>query len=517
MEHKKNIGLVLEVLRKAQLYCLLKKSNLFAMEINFLGHHILERGIEDDSDKVSCILKWPVLKSAKQMWQFLGIVRYITVFLPQLAEHMTVLTLLTRKECNTSFPLWTTEHQYAFDAIKALVVSWDCLTTINHEDPGDNKIFVTCNASKRQTGAMLFFGSTWESACLVTFDSHALSGAELNYPVHEQEMLAIMHALKKWQVDLLGSHVEIFTDHRTLENFDHQRDLSKRQAHWMEYLSHYEYMITYLPGDINTVADTLSRLPDDGEECKERINSVFMIEGDVDLLRRIRRDYREDSWCKGILDDMGHGILDKNLGISLKNGLLFIGSWLVIPKYKAIQEELFCLAHNNLGHFRGCKSYLSLRNEFYWPHMRWDLLNRYIPACVDCQQNKLGMSLPLGPLHLLLVPDKRFDSIAIDFVGPLPKDDGFNGIVTMTDRLGADIQIVACNMDMTAEEFVVVFFDRWYCENGCPTEIVSDCNKIFMSKFWKALAKISGIKLKMSMAYHPKTDGSLECSNKMVV
>jgi hypothetical protein len=97
----------------------------------------------------------------------------------------------------------------------------------------------------------------------VAFDSIQLRGPELNYPVHEKELLAIVRALKKWRVDLLGSHFTVYTDHRTLENFDRQKDLSWPQARWQEFLSQYEMEIKYIPGDINTVADALSRLPAD--------------------------------------------------------------------------------------------------------------------------------------------------------------------------------------------------------------------------------------------------------------
>jgi hypothetical protein len=117
----------------------------------------------------------------------------------------------------------------------------------------------------------------------------------------------------------------------------------------------------------------------------------------------------------------------------------------------------------------------------------------------------------------LPVLDAHFDSVAIDFIGPLPKDEGFNTIVTMTDRHGADIQITACKSDMSAEDFVFLFFNKWYCENGCPLEIISDWDKPFISKFWKALMKLTGIHHKFSTAYHPQTDGSSECSNKTVV
>lgn len=104
----------------------------------------------------------------------------------------------------------------------------------------------------------------------------------------------------------------------------------------------------------------------------------------------------------------------------------------------------------------------------------------------------------------------------MDFIGPLPEDNGFNCILTMTDRLNADIQIIATRTDITAPDLATVFFDRWYCENGLPLEIISDRDKLFMSKFWTALHKLTGVKLKMSSAYHPQTDGASERTNKTV-
>lgn len=61
-----------------------------------------------------------------------------------------------------------------------------------------------------------------------------------------------------------------------------------------------------------------------------------------------------------------------------------------------------------------------------------------------------------------------------------------------------------------------MFFDRWYCVNGLPLDIISDRDKLFMSRFWRTLHKLTGIKLKLSTAYHPQTDGSSERTNKTV-
>jgi hypothetical protein len=76
------------------------------------------------------------------------------------------------------FPPWTPDHQFVFDNIKKLVVSRECLTVIDHINPGSNKIFVTCDASDWRTGATLSFGPTWETAQPVVFDSMQLKAAE---------------------------------------------------------------------------------------------------------------------------------------------------------------------------------------------------------------------------------------------------------------------------------------------------------------------------------------------------
>ena len=69
------------------------------------------------------------------------------------------------------------------------------------------------------------------------------------------------------------------------------------------------------------------------------------------------------------------------------------------------------------------------------------------------------MIKPAGPLHPLAIPDGHFQLVAMDFVGPLPMDNGFDCILTLTDHLGADIQIVPCQMDMSAKEIAGLFFD----------------------------------------------------------
>ncbi|KAJ3537343.1 hypothetical protein NM688_g6704 [Phlebia brevispora] len=149
--------------------------------------------------------------------------------------------------------------------------------------------------------------------------------------------------------------------------------------------------------------------------------------------------------------------------------------------------------------------------------MRTELTTIYVPSCEQCQRNKSLSHKPSGPLHPLPVPDAHGDSVAIDFVGPLPEDDSYNYILSMTDRLGSDLRLVPCCTDLTATKLAELFFREWYCENDLPLEIIFDHDKLFVSQFWHTLHRLTGVKLKMSTAFHPQTDSSSERSNRTII
>ena len=236
------------------------------------------------------------------------------------------------------------------------------------------------------------------------------------------------------------------------------------------------------------------------------------IQNDPALLKEIQTGYMHDPFTKKAMDPSL-----RSLGIQERNGLLFWKERLIIPRHNNLREVFFRLAHDSLGHFGFDKSYEALRHSYYWPNMRQELENAYIPACEDCQRNKSRTVKTPGPLHPLPIPDQRGDTIAIDFVGPLPEDQGFNGLATVTDTIGSDIRLIPIRMNVTAELFAQQFLDSWYCENGLPLHIISDRDKLFTSKFWTQLHKLTGIKLKMSSAYHPQTDGASERTNRTII
>jgi RNase H-like domain found in reverse transcriptase/Reverse transcriptase (RNA-dependent DNA polymerase)/Integrase zinc binding domain len=374
-EHVRNVRTILQALEDAKLYCNPKKTRLFCSEILFLGHRISTKGIEPDEGKADHIKTWPTPSSSSDVRSFLGLVRYLAAFFPKLVKFTVILDELTRKECDKHFPGWKERHQVAFESIKKLVTSTDCLTTIDPRLMPEYKIFVTTDASDTGSGAILSFGPSYKLARPVAYDSRSFKGAELNYPVHEKELLAIIRALGKWRTDLLGYRFEIWTDHKTLIHFENQKDLSRRQARWMEFLAQYDASINYIPGENNCVADALSRLP---ESTPQNVASLFSssrngttsstINLDINLLNAIKTGYPSDPFVAKLTSASAG--LDS---ITKRDDFWFINDRLVIPNVKHVRETLYRLAHDCMGHFGAGKCLSSLRDSFYWPNMRRDL------------------------------------------------------------------------------------------------------------------------------------------------
>ena len=155
--------------------------------------------------------------------------------------------------------LWGARQQVAFVELKRALQSTPVLALPDPSLP----FVVNCDASGYAVGAVLQQdrGSGLQP---IAFLSKKLTGAETRYPVHEQELLAIITALTTWKHYLAGTAVPIRvrTDHKSLIHFQTQPMISGRQTRWLETLANYDYVIEYVKGDANGAADALSRRSD---------------------------------------------------------------------------------------------------------------------------------------------------------------------------------------------------------------------------------------------------------------
>jgi len=144
------------------------------------------------------------------------------------------------------------------------------------------KEFTVCtNASKQGLGAVLM-----QEGRVIAYTSRKLKKHEELYATHDLELAEVMLALKLWRHYLVGRHFELRTDHQSLKHLFTQRDLNSRQRRWSEFMSEYDFEISYMKGKENVVVDALSRRP--------RTFSLVALK--VNLREHVLEKLFEDSW-----------------------------------------------------------------------------------------------------------------------------------------------------------------------------------------------------------------------------
>jgi hypothetical protein len=253
-EHEKYLKEVFDRLQSNSLYLKWAKCDLYSKSIDCLGHIIDDEGIHPDVDKLARIVDWRTPRDYNDIQRFVGLVNYVANFLPDVTTYSGPLMSMTQ---NGAPFHWRPIHQQCFDMIKRICQKTPIIRPI---DPKlDEPIWLICDASKTGIGAMYRQGPTWQTCRPAGFMSKKFTSAQQNYAVHEMETLAILESLQCWEDKLVGYRIHVVTDHKALEFFKTQTELSHRQRRWMDYMSRFNFDIMYVKGELNKVADCLSR------------------------------------------------------------------------------------------------------------------------------------------------------------------------------------------------------------------------------------------------------------------
>ena len=93
----------------------------------------------------------------------------------------------------------------------------------------------------------------------IAYFSEKLGGAQLNYPVYDKELYALVRVFETWQHYLWPKEFIIHSDHEALKYLKGQAKLNRRHAKWVEFIESFSYVVKYKKGKENVVADAFSR------------------------------------------------------------------------------------------------------------------------------------------------------------------------------------------------------------------------------------------------------------------
>lgn len=510
-EHLDHVRLVLETLRKHQLFCKPSKCLLGALETLYLGHIISGHTIAPDPEKLKAVHDWPVPESISHVRRFLGFANYFRRFLSGYANIAKPLDEITGK--NARFQ-WNKERQVAFETLKTALLTAPVLQLADVSKP----FRVYTDASDLALGAVLLqeVDGQWLP---VAYASRKLTPAEKNYTITEKETLAVVFALGSWKLYLF-KHFDIFTDNQAVLYLRSKSNLNKRESRWAEFLADFHFSMHHLPGKDNP-ADPLSRLVKDIE--LEMNNIEFSIDLNPDLAKEISDGYADDpelfhviKRLKNSSRDVFH---DRYVWDDEKQRLYLVESSpvrLCVPRgpvrLQLLEENHDCPFSGHPGRDR---TLWNLSRHFYWPHMGRSVKD-FVKSCESCQRSKSSRN-KVGLLQPLPVPDQPWHHISMDFIMGLPRTPRKNDAVfTFVDRLTKYVLLIPTTSTIDAEGAAQLYVNHVFSTHGLSKSIVSDRDPRFTASFFKKVFAQLGVKLQMSTSNHPQTDGLSERVNRVV-
>jgi hypothetical protein len=551
-QHREHTRMVLEKLEAGGLQLDVDKCEFEVKSTKYLGFIVdAEKGLSMDPAKIEAIRNWQAPKNGKGVLSFLGFANFYRRFIKDYSQLSAPLHFLARKD--TPF-IWDDKANKAFETLKHAFISAPVLAQF---DP-DKETVLETDSSGYCTGGIMSQYDNEGVLRPVAFFSKKNNPAECNYEIHDKEMLAIIKCLQEWEAELKSvGQFTILTDHKNLEYFSKIRKLSERQMRWQLILSKFQPVIKYRPGKEGQKPDILSRreqdlpISPDDERLQHRMARLLpegMIRAGTIRLRprtalpaTIRNgepttvDTLRRLWEEGRLADPDYEALISavkenkrvfpaslqvkvsiaDCQIATDGTLLFRGRrW--VPNHEPLRTALIQETHDSslTGHPGRNGTTGLMRRHFFWPNMEI-YVRRFIRNCDVCGRTKVWRDRKQGLLRPLPVPLQQWKEIAMDFIGPLPDSEGNDHILVITDRLGKGVALEPCQ-SLEIDYVAKLFIRSHYRYHGPPTAITSDRGPQFVSKLWKRVCQLLGIKQRLSTAYHPETDGQTERANAEV-
>ncbi|KAG7003723.1 Transposon Tf2-9 polyprotein [Fusarium oxysporum f. sp. conglutinans] len=553
-EHIEHLKLVLQRLRSAGLFANPSKCEFLVKETKFLGLIVGQEGIRMDPAKVETVKNWKTPTCLTDVQAFIGFGNFYRRFIRDFSKLTAPLNRLTNKDVPF---IWDDTCEKAFVRLKEAFITAPILRPFDWT----KDVILETDASDYVSAGVLSQYDNEGRLHPVAFFSKKHTATECNYEIYDKELMAIIRCFEEWRPELEGapSPIRVITDHKNLEYFTTTKLLNRRQARWSEFLSRFNFQITYRPGKQGVKPDALTRrsedLPKEGDERlahqsqvvlkkenwqlpplkvqRARIRQphrqgsipieepILSLELPEDISRLLDQAYKTDEDLQSILQALEEGA-PRHPKITLAEckviqDRLLYRDRVYIPNYDPLKTALLKASHEHpiAGHPGRARTYDLLSRDYYWPGML-SYVERWVKNCHTCRRANPAREARQGVLKPLPVPERAWQHISMDFITHLPPSEGHDAILIIACRLTKMRHIMACKGTCDAEDTARYYLKEVWKLHGLPHTIISDRGPQFVAEFWKKLTQQLSINSLLSTAYHPETDGQTERLNAIL-
>lgn len=479
--------------------------------VKYLGHIISEEGIAVDPEKVQAITKMATPTDKTELKRYLGMVKFLSQYIPHESEITAPLRNLLREEVTWS---WQPTHAEAVQRINKALTSAPVLAPYDVGKP----VRIQADASQHGLGAVLM-----QENRPVAYASRALTETERRYAQIEKELLAVCYGCEKFRQFILGKHVDVESDHKPLEMiFQKPAHLTPLRLQRMRLrLQPYDLTIEYRPGSQMHIADALSRATVDPPE-------QYLSDGelvyDIEVLTNAISDANIDEFKQATKADDELQDLSKIIQtgwpgrikslkpgirqywsvrdrLTVADGLVLLGERIVIPR--SLRNKVLEKIHGSHFGVEKCKA--RAMQSVYWPSML-KAIESAVSACHICQRHQAAnQKEPMIPHAIPAIPWTKLGSDVLELNGSY-----FLIIVDYTSKYPE-----VCGLGKTKTAAAIIrklktTFGRF----GIPTELVAD-NMPYASHEMQEFATQWGFKITTTSPTYSQSNGKSESVVKM--
>ena len=551
-QHIQRLDRVLNKILNAGLSLSFTKCEFGVEKVQYLGAVIHEGMLKMSEQRVADLRNIPIPKTVTELRRAVGAFNYVHQWIPGFSDIAKPLFLECKGKKRRCIK-WTAECDAAFKEVKERLAKAVALKIPNMEE----KFTLVTDASDIALGAMLAQTDSTDPHILrpVAFFHKTLGRAEMNYTTTEKELLAVVEAVKRFNIYLCRPF-DLITDHRALRwlNTLDINDRKGRKGRWVEYLQEFEMNPIHKSGKSGdlSMADYLSRANSDGSCEKARIAHVRTEESqshfattlfEMDLIKEYQQlDSTVSKWREWVMNESRVGTdrgtekvvpkeLDRmyideagvlrmrfNGGRRTRKSPLGtnISSRIVLPE-KLVARALQLLHDSPLaGHMGQRRTWLRARDAFWWQDMK-NMVFNYVKGCQACGRNKYNLKPNKAPIAEVYIPEKPLEVLQVDFLGPFPPSQVHEHryILQIQDVFSRYIRLIPCKTN-DASTAADLLFEEWICALGYPVRIGSDHGSHFTSEVFSEVCRMGGIEHKLGAPYHHEAVGQAERQNQLM-
>jgi hypothetical protein len=514
-DHDRNISALLERCQERGVKLNKGKLRLRESKVTYMGYVLTGNGLKPDPNKVEAILQMTRPQDVEGVRRLLGMINYLSRFMPNLSDMVEPMRQLTRPDIQWE---WSSRQELSFQNVKQAIATAPVLRYFNSKA----RTVLQCDASSTGLGAVLL-----QEQQPVAYASRALTETEQGYAQIEKELLAIVFGMERFDQYTFGRDIEVQSDHKPLETIVGKplQAAPKRLQRMLLCLQRYTITVTYTKGKDVVLADTFSRvhLPsatsgDDANVEVLRTQSVFEVKLEsiqaVDCpyisgakIAEIRSATEADPVLQDLIVVIQNGWPETKRDLCpsiqpyyhfrdelvIEDGVVYRGNRCVIPR--ALRPYTLRRIHQAHIGIEGCLR--RARDSVFWPGMN-AAIKDVISKCTVCRTYEKRQ--PKESIQSHEIPTLPWSKVGADIM----TFQGRNYLVSV-DYYSSFIEVDPLQ-DITSRS-VIMRLKAQFARHGIPQVLVTDNGPQFLADEFRSFSKQWEFTHAKSSPYHPQGNG----------